>query len=61
MDQTIAELRRKFFQVPGILAFPQNPPPITVSGQFTTSAYQLTLQSTDLKELYAWTPRWCRR
>jgi HAE1 family hydrophobic/amphiphilic exporter-1 len=57
VDQTIAELRPKFFSVPGILAFPQNPPPITVSGQFTTSAYQLTLQSTNLKDLYAWTPR----
>ncbi len=45
VDQTIAELRPKLFGVPGILAFPQNPPPITVSGQFTTSAYQLTLQS----------------
>jgi HAE1 family hydrophobic/amphiphilic exporter-1 len=58
VDQTIAELRPKFFMgVPGILAFPQNPPPITVSGQFSTSAYQLTLQGTNLKELYAWTPR----
>jgi HAE1 family hydrophobic/amphiphilic exporter-1 len=57
VDQTIASLRPKFFMVPGILAFPQNPPPITVSGQFTTSVYQLTLQSTDLKELYAWTPK----
>jgi HAE1 family hydrophobic/amphiphilic exporter-1 len=58
VDQTIAELRPKYFlQVPGIMAFPQNPPPITVSGQFTTSVYQLTLQGTDLKELYKWTPR----
>jgi len=57
VDQTIAQLRPKFFQVPGILAFPQNPPPITVSGQFSSSVYQLTLQSTDLKELYAWTPK----
>ncbi len=57
VDETILELRPKFFQVPGILAFPQNPPPITVSGQFSTSAYQLTLQSTNLKDLYAWTPR----
>ena len=43
--------------VPGILAFPQNPPPITVSGQFSASAYQMTLQSTDLSQLYAWTPK----
>jgi HAE1 family hydrophobic/amphiphilic exporter-1 len=57
VDETIARLRPQFFQVPGILAFPQNPPPITVSGQFSTSAYQLTLQSTNLRDLYAWTPR----
>jgi HAE1 family hydrophobic/amphiphilic exporter-1 len=57
VDDTIAELRGKFFMVPGIMAFPQNPPPITVSGQFTASAYQLTLQSTDLNQLYTWTPK----
>ena len=57
VDETIAELRPKVMQVPGILTFMQNPPPITVSGQFGTSAYQLTVQSTDLKEIYAWAPR----
>ena len=57
VDQTIAELRPKFFQVPGILAFPQNPPPITVSGQYSKSIYQLTLQSPNLTDLYDWTPR----
>ena len=57
VDQLIGTLRGQFMQVPGILTFPQNPPPITVSGQFSTSIYQLTLQSTSLKDLYAWTPR----
>ncbi|MBL0160591.1 MAG: efflux RND transporter permease subunit [Bryobacterales bacterium] len=57
VDETIAVLRPQFMQVPGILTFPQNPPPITVSGQFSASAYQLTLQGQDLKELYSWTPR----
>jgi HAE1 family hydrophobic/amphiphilic exporter-1 len=57
VDQVIAELRPKLFFIPGILAFPQNPPPITVNGQFTTSAFQMTLQSTSLKDLYDWTPR----
>ncbi len=57
VDETIASLRGKFFMVPGIMAFPQNPPPITVSGQFTSSVYSVTLQSTDLKQLYAWTPK----
>ena len=57
VDQVIAELRPKLFFIPGILAFPQNPPPVTVNGQFTTSAFQMTLQSTSLKDLYDWTPR----
>ncbi|MCC7156232.1 MAG: efflux RND transporter permease subunit [Bryobacterales bacterium] len=57
VDETIVELRPRFMQVPGILTFPQNPPPITVSGQFSASAYQLTLQSPNLKDLYSWTPR----
>jgi HAE1 family hydrophobic/amphiphilic exporter-1 len=57
VDEVITHLRPRFFQVPGILAFPQNPPPITVSGQYSSSVYQLTLQSASLKDLYAWTPR----
>ncbi len=54
VDQIIAELRPKVAAVPGIMVFMQNPPPITVSGQFTTSVYQMTMQSTNLKEIYAW-------
>ena len=58
VDQVIERLRPKLFGVPGILTFLQNPPPITVSGQNgATSAYQLTLQSPNLQELYAWSPR----
>lgn len=57
VDETIAGLRGKLFMVPGIMAFPQNPPPVTVSGQFTSSVYSVTLQSTDLKQLYDWTPK----
>ena len=58
VDQIIAELRPKLVAVPGIMAFLQNPPPITISGQFTTSVYQMTLQSVNLKEIYEWAPRW---
>ncbi len=57
VDQFIEYIRPKTFAVPGILAFLQNPPPITISGQFTTSVYQMTMQSTNLKEIYAWVPR----
>jgi HAE1 family hydrophobic/amphiphilic exporter-1 len=54
VDQIIEELRPKISAVPGIMMFIQNPPPITVSGQFSTSVYQMTLQSANLKEIYAW-------
>ena len=57
IDQVMEELRPKLATVPGILTFLQNPPPITISGQFTTSIYQMTLQSANLKEIYEWTPK----
>jgi len=57
VDQAIEQLRPKLLAVPGLFAFLQNPPPITVSGQNSTSVYQLTLQSTSLEEIYSWAPR----
>jgi HAE1 family hydrophobic/amphiphilic exporter-1 len=57
VDETMEDLRPKVATVPGILTFLQNPPPITLSGQFSTSVYQMTLQSTDLKQIYVWVPR----
>jgi HAE1 family hydrophobic/amphiphilic exporter-1 len=57
VEQTIAELRPQVAQVPGIMTFLQNPPPITINGQFTTSVYQMTLQSVNLKDIYDWTPK----
>jgi HAE1 family hydrophobic/amphiphilic exporter-1 len=56
VDEIIDDLRPKVGAIPGILVFMQNPPPITVSGQQGSSAYQLTLQSVNLDELYLWTP-----
>jgi HAE1 family hydrophobic/amphiphilic exporter-1 len=53
-DQIIDKIRPQVAAVPGIMVFLQNPPPITVSGQFSTSAYQMTMQSANLKEIYAW-------
>src|SRR5205085_8747225 len=35
----------------------QNPPPITINGQRTFSVYQMTVQSANLKEIYAWVPQ----
>jgi len=52
VDQVIDRLRAQMVQVPGIIAFLQNPPPIRFSGRMTKSEYQLTLQGTDTKELY---------
>ena len=56
-DETIQELRPKLAQVPGIMTFLQNPPPITINGQFATSLYQMTVQSVNLSDVYEWTPK----
>jgi HAE1 family hydrophobic/amphiphilic exporter-1 len=56
-DETLVSLRPNLAQVPGVMTFLQNPPPITVSGQNgTTNAYQMTVQSGNLQEIYAWVP-----
>ncbi len=57
VDQVIEELGPKFMTIPGVFTFMQNPPPISVSGQFSTSVYQLTLQSTKLDDIYTWGPQ----
>jgi hydrophobic/amphiphilic exporter-1 (mainly G- bacteria), HAE1 family len=56
VDQIIADLRPKVAAVPSLMTFMRNPPPIQISGQRTTSEYQLTLQSVNLNEIYQWTP-----
>jgi hydrophobic/amphiphilic exporter-1 (mainly G- bacteria), HAE1 family len=56
VDQIIQKLRTKLSVVPGIMVFPQNPPPIRIGGQLTKSQYQLTLQSPDTDELYRYAP-----
>jgi HAE1 family hydrophobic/amphiphilic exporter-1 len=57
VDQVIQKLRPKLAQVPGIQAYPQNPPPIRIGGTLTKSLYQLTLQSPDTSELYEYAPK----
>jgi HAE1 family hydrophobic/amphiphilic exporter-1 len=57
VDQVIQQLRPKLAQVPGVLAFPQNPPPVRLGGTITKSLYQITLQSPDIDELYENAPR----
>jgi len=51
-DEAINQLRPRLNSVPGIRAFPQNPPLIQIGGNLTKSAYQITLQGLDLDELY---------
>jgi HAE1 family hydrophobic/amphiphilic exporter-1 len=55
-NQIIQELRPKLAQIPGINVFMQNPPLIRVGGNLTKSLYQYSLQDTDTKELFHWTP-----
>jgi HAE1 family hydrophobic/amphiphilic exporter-1 len=57
VDQVIEELGPKFAAIPGVFTFLQNPPPISVSGQFSTSVYQLTMQSSRLADIYTWGPQ----
>ena len=57
VDEVMAELRPKLASVPGVFAFLQNPPPITINGQNTNSQYQMTLQSANLQEIYTWVPK----
>jgi HAE1 family hydrophobic/amphiphilic exporter-1 len=51
-DEVVARLRAKLSQVPGIMAMPQVPPPIRLTGRMTKGLYQFTLQGTDTDELY---------
>jgi HAE1 family hydrophobic/amphiphilic exporter-1 len=51
-DQIVAEWARKFSTIPGLMVFPQNPPPIQIGARFTESQYQFTMQATDTNQLF---------
>ena len=55
-SEIIAELRGKFSQVPGINVYMQNPPLIRIGGIQSKAVYQYSLQDTDVKKLFHWTP-----
>ncbi len=55
-DQVVQDLRAAFAQIPGIRAYPQNPPSIRVGGRFTNQLYQFTLQGADTGELFRVAP-----
>ncbi|MDO9265304.1 MAG: efflux RND transporter permease subunit, partial [Desulfosalsimonadaceae bacterium] len=52
VDEIIDRLRKKLAQIPGIMVFLQNPPPIRIGGRQSKSQYQLTLQGVNTAELY---------
>ncbi|MBP7528602.1 MAG: efflux RND transporter permease subunit [Syntrophorhabdaceae bacterium] len=52
VDQIVSDMRPKLNSVPGILVFPQNPPPIQIGAGNALAEYQFTLQGSDLAELY---------
>jgi HAE1 family hydrophobic/amphiphilic exporter-1 len=51
-DEIINEMRPRLNSIPGMRAYPQNPPLIRIGGQMTKGSYQYTLQGIDLQELY---------
>ena len=54
--QIAEELRPQLANIPGIRTFVQVPPMIRIGGRMSKSEYQLTLQSTDIKQLYHHAP-----
>ena len=51
-DEIARSLSRKLSQIPGLRAFVQNPPPISIGGRQSKSLYQYTLQGADIESLY---------
>jgi HAE1 family hydrophobic/amphiphilic exporter-1 len=52
VDEIVADLRPRLNSVPGLLVFPQNPPPIQIGAGNALAEYQFTLQGSDLTSLY---------
>ncbi|MCA0375156.1 MAG: efflux RND transporter permease subunit [Gemmatimonadetes bacterium] len=52
VDQVMRELTRATSQVPGVQVFFRNPPPINIGGRRGNSAYSVSLQGSDIAELY---------
>ncbi|MBN2430683.1 MAG: efflux RND transporter permease subunit [Acidobacteria bacterium] len=55
-DEVINRLRPQLASVTGMQVYLQNPPTITIGGQFSRALYQFTLQSTDIAELNHYAP-----
>ncbi len=55
-DQILEQLRRQALQVVGLTTFLSNPPVLPVGSQTSPGAYQFTIQSPDVKQLYHYAP-----
>jgi len=53
VDQIMNRLRPRLNSIPGMQAFLFNPPPIPIGGRNSNAAWQYTLKSNDLHELYS--------
>jgi len=56
-DQVIAELSRKFAEVPGATLYMQSQQDLQIGGRVSQAQYQYTLQGEDLAELNEWAPQ----
>jgi len=56
-DQVIAELTRKFAEVPGATLYMQAQQDLQIGGRVSQAQYQYTLQGEDLNELNQWAPQ----
>jgi hydrophobe/amphiphile efflux-1 (HAE1) family protein len=56
-DQVIAELSRKFAEVPGATLYMQTQQDLQIGGRASQAQYQYTLQGEDLNELNTWAPQ----
>lgn len=52
VDQVMRDLTRATSTVPGVQVFFRNPPPINIGGRRGNSAYSVSLQGSDIAELY---------
>jgi HAE1 family hydrophobic/amphiphilic exporter-1 len=55
VDEIVMDLRIKLNSIPGLGVFPQNPPPIQIGAGHSIAQYELSLQGSNLDELYKYT------
>jgi len=55
VDEIVMDLRIKMNSIPGLGVFPQNPPPIQIGAGHSFAQYELSLQGSNLDELYKYT------